>query len=226
MVTEVHKYKDEEGFDLRLEARLKNAALVGAREELGLTARAAAEAIGISYPYYIGIEGMKSYPSQESQEKICNFYRSQGIFIFEEDVFPNELRRAKPRKMVTEAVIPRSNLIGLTEASHRHLLPPVSMEGEIEAREMKDAVEELLQRARAKFESYKGMSRPSEGITEREEQIVRMYLGFDGEEKTFGQIGDIFNMSLERIRQLFYKSIGRLRQLADPELENYLDGLR
>ena len=40
------EYSTESGFDLQLEARLKNAQLVDAREKLGLSAKEAAEKIG------------------------------------------------------------------------------------------------------------------------------------------------------------------------------------
>lgn len=43
-------YQTKKGFNVRLEARLKNAQLIKARETLGLNAREAAEQMGL--PYY------------------------------------------------------------------------------------------------------------------------------------------------------------------------------
>ena len=36
---------------------------------------------------------MREYPSEETQKKICDFYRSLGVFLLEEDVFPKELKK-------------------------------------------------------------------------------------------------------------------------------------
>jgi len=48
----------ERGFKIRLEVKLKNAALKDAREMLGLSAREFAEKIGIGYCTYLTYEAM------------------------------------------------------------------------------------------------------------------------------------------------------------------------
>jgi len=57
-------YEDKK-FNLRLEARLKNAELIKARETLGLTQKEAAELIGITPPYLSSFELLKNYPSEK-----------------------------------------------------------------------------------------------------------------------------------------------------------------
>src|SRR3989344_2136947 len=87
-----------EGFNIRLESRLKNAELVKAREKLKLSAK-------------------------ETQEKICNFYRERGAFIYEEDTFPESLRQLKPLgKFVHETRIPEEKLIALSANLEQKLL--------------------------------------------------------------------------------------------------------
>ena len=66
-------YISSQGFNVRLEARLKNAALINAREKLRLTGVKVAEGIGISQNYYNCIERLKSYPPKKLKKKSVNF---------------------------------------------------------------------------------------------------------------------------------------------------------
>ena len=59
-------------------------------------------------------------------------------------------------------------------------------------------------------------------LTERERQILRMRFGLYGESvKTLEELGTIFNLSRERIRQIEIKAIEKLR---GPERRKFLDG--
>lgn len=208
MVTEVHEYKEGE-FDIRLEARLKNGALVRAREELGLTAKAAAEGIGVSYQTYINCEGMKYFPSSQMAERICGFYRDQGVFMLEEDIFPEELRGVKKGKLIAERTVSRLELLSLGEASHRHLLPPVTMGEEVEEGELKDSLENALNTLRP-----------------RDASILRLYYGLGEQESmTLKEIGELIGVSTERVRSLRNRGLDELRKysMKDPEL--YYRGL-
>ena len=59
---------------LRLEARIKNAKLMEARERLGLSIREISKRIGISECSLGGYENLRLYPEKAMQEKICDFY--------------------------------------------------------------------------------------------------------------------------------------------------------
>ncbi len=49
-------------------------------------------------------------------------------------------------------------------------------------------------------------------LTEREAEVIKLYFGFDGEESlTLEEIGDQFNLTRERVRQIKEKAIRRLR---------------
>jgi len=189
MEQEIHDV-DEKKFSLRLEARLKNAALVNAREKLDLTAKGVAELIGVSYSSYVQFETMGKYPGPKTRAKVCNFYG-----LLEENVFPQELRRVKSKKIVLEREIPRSNLISLAAASHKHLLPPVSIESEIEEGELKEQIERVLG-----------------DLKTREAYVIRRYYGLDGgEEETFEEISLKLGVSRSRANQIHDKAMAKIR---------------
>jgi RNA polymerase sigma factor (sigma-70 family) len=189
MVTEVHNINEKE-FNLRLEVRLKNAALVNAREELGFTAKKAAELIGVSYHPYIKYENMSKYPGPDMRRKICDFYGLE-----EEVVFPEELRKIMPGKRILERKIPKSRLVSLAEASHQHLLPPVEIEQELEEREMKEEIENVLGK-----------------LQDREAIIIRLYYGIgERESKTYDEIAEMLGMSRQRIRQIHNVALQKIR---------------
>lgn len=203
----------EEGFNIRLEARLKNAKLVGAKEVVGLTSKEAAERIGINYISYLNCESMKVYPGEEMQKKICNFYRNSGVFLLEEDVFPKELKKLKPeRKYIGEKTIPKVKLLSFsTDKFDRKLLPII--EGEVEKKVEDNELHAEINKVLSKL-SY------------RQEQIIRMRFGIDEEPKTCEKIGKIFEVSRERIRQIEKIVLERLknpyyRGNLKPFLESY-----
>lgn len=169
---EEREYDTENGFSIRIVAKLKNAKLIGAREMLGLSAEKLAEQLGIGYNSYLDYEAMKRYPPAERQKVICDFFRENGVFLLEEDVFPEELRQAHPRRKYTiERTIPKERLLSLTDIS-RKMLPVIESEAEriVELDELKDDVNVVLS-----------------SLTHREEQVVRMScgLGTDGKKYNY-----------------------------------------
>ncbi len=60
-------------------------------------------------------------------------------------------------------------------------------------------------------------------LPEREKEILRLHFGFEGEPYTLQQIGDRFNLTRERIRQIERRAIEKLRQKAiNRNLKDYL----
>jgi RNA polymerase primary sigma factor len=60
-------------------------------------------------------------------------------------------------------------------------------------------------------------------LPEREKEILKMHFGFDGDTYTLQQIGDRFNLTRERIRQIERRAIEKLRQKAiTRNLKDYL----
>lgn len=188
------------GFRIRLESRLKNAELVRAREKLGLSAKAVAEALGISYSLYCFYERMQRYPSEERQKKICEFFRKRGAFLYEEDAFPESLQQFKPHgKYIHEARIPEEKLLALSAVDERRLIAEKSGVEELVEREISDARERLLYEVLAT-------------LPQRYQQILKLRFGFEGEPKTYESIGKKLGIRGERTRQIERKALERLRE--------------
>lgn len=209
------EYKLQDGFDVRLEARLKNAALIRAREQLGLTQAEAARRMGFRYAAALSnYENMSSYPSKRMQERICSFYRNNGIFILEEDVFPEELRNIDSNKKIVERTIPKTELISLSGINER-LLPNAELdESGIEYHELRTNLELILSK-----------------LPEKSQKIVRLKYGIDdgsgcinkireeygveyGKEMTNVDIGDHLGMHAGSIHPILEKVMRVLRKRA------------
>ena len=69
----------------------------------------------------------------------------------------------------------------------------------------------------------KEIDRALDQLTPREKDIVRMFFGIGEQEKTLEEIGDRFNLTRERVRQIKEKAIRRLRVSAKSKLlKSYL----
>ena len=189
-----------EGFPIRLESKLKNAALVRARERLGLGVREAAEQIGISYQFLLNYERMKKYPSPETQKKICDFYRKRESFLYEEDVFPESWRQFKPHGIyVHEERIPEEKLLALSSVSSQRLIAETSAIDELTESEMLDRKVRLLYEALAK-------------LSPRQQHILKARFGFEGKQKTLEELGDELGVTRQRVRGIQNVALGKLRE--------------
>jgi len=196
-------------FNVRLEARLKNGDLVGAREQLGLTQTDVAKSIGISSTYYSRCENMISYPSQEIQAKICGFYRDNGVFLFEDDVFPEELRKIKSTKRVVEREIPKSKLVSLSTIIQEDLPCPKSgPQNILEMEELKRKMEKVL-----------------DTLTYREGEIIKLRYGIeDGNHYSSEEVGRKFKITGSRVREIEAKALRKLQHRGRSEkLQGFLD---
>ncbi len=64
----------------------------------------------------------------------------------------------------------------------------------------------------------KEIDRALETLSEREQQIIRMFFGLDGKEMTLEEIGQKFGLTRERVRQIKEKAIRRLRHVSKNKL--------
>lgn len=64
----------------------------------------------------------------------------------------------------------------------------------------------------------KEIDRALETLSEREQQIIRMFFGLDGKEMTLEEIGQQFGLTRERVRQIKEKAIRRLRHVSKNKL--------
>lgn len=198
----------EKGFKVRAELRLKNAELFNARKTLDLTLGEAADRIGIIPMTLSNYENLKMYPSKESQEKICEFYRNQGVFLLEEDVFPEKLKEFKGKKYVTEKNTPPEKLIALTDLEHR-LLTDGGIEGVekgINSKKIKDKIEYFLSYLDPRSELC---MRLRYGINDSEGKVEKIREEYDvkeGEVMTHEEIGGYIGVCVERSRQILSKA--------------------
>ena len=60
-------------------------------------------------------------------------------------------------------------------------------------------------------------------LSDREKEIIQMFFGINHQEMTLEEIGDKFNLTRERVRQIKEKAIRRLRQNSKSKLlKSYL----
>ncbi len=57
----------------------------------------------------------------------------------------------------------------------------------------------------------KEIDRALDTLSDREKDIIKMFFGIGGQEKTLEEIGDKFGLTRERVRQIKEKAIRRLR---------------
>ncbi len=208
-------YANETGFQVRLEARVKNAALVSAREQLGLTVKAAAEGMGLSPSTLCYFENLRKYPASETMKKICEFYRRKGVFILEEDVFPEELRDVCAQTIVAQAEVPRQELPRLSTVRRNLLTITGGIDDWIEQEHVQATVQNYLSR-----------------LGQRAQRILELRYGFGGvEPHSFEQIARKFGLSRSRVMQLESNALGMIRNLMEkdklygPALSKAMDGL-
>jgi len=189
-------YKDKK-FKIRLEARLKNAELIRARESLGLNQKQAAYLIEISPGSLSHYELLRTYPSEEMQEKICSKYAHFGYHMIKKNVFPKQLKKITlTEKLIAEREIPVEKLLPLSQVSEK-LLPAVKPEvlDKLYKEELKCVIEESLST-----------------LTDKEGEVIKLYYGIDKDKiYTLEEIASKFNLTRERIRQIKEKAIKRLK---------------
>lgn len=195
-------------FGLRLEARLKNSALVEAREKLGLTVEKASEQIGLGYGTYGNYERLTLYPSKETQHKICDFYRNKGAFLLEEDVFPEELKKLSKnisKKYIAKKELTMPEIVSLSTINPKSL-PSPDINLDDDKKYITQKVEEALKM-----------------ISPQQAKVIRLRYGFASEnEETYREIGKTVKVSQERARQILIKAERRMQRILgrDKEITN------
>lgn len=207
---------------------VKNSILTQAREIANLTIVEAANQIGINYQLFIRYENLKNYPSKINQRKICNFYRKIGVFLLEEDVFPEELRYHKRRTY-----------------KPKNKNPEIISFSSIDEVISRDAEEEILSVFRfdditsnldVVLSSLSGSSRKLEeairlryGISNGELKMNDTILRYKLKDGTlrYRVIGNYFDMSTEGARQRVKKAerIIQKRVLNNRVLRAYIEGI-
>ena len=170
-----------ENFILQLESRVIKTPLLEARKKLGLTAKEVAERIGIDCAKYLVYERMNVYPNPKAQEKICDFYNSQGIYLLGEDIFPER---------------EKENLIPIQQVDGRLLVARDNTSEGIYQQELRKMLDNALSSLSEKeadiIKSY-------------------FALGNKPQEETLEEIGKRYSICKERVRQIMEKALIKLR---------------
>lgn len=175
----------------------KNAALVEAREEAGLTSTQIAKEIGLHKGHYFRIEAMNNYPSKDLQRKICDYFRSQDVFVLEEDLFPEELKYiAKGEEL------DKPEIISLDDIDEDILI--VNPEEELDHRELKRVLDEVL-------DTLKNFRPSIVRNSKRHEEVIRYRFGIDVDKLTYKELTTILGVTKERVRQIENKALKALK---------------
>ena len=178
---------------------MKNVRLINAREKLSITAKLAAEFIGIDRNTYSGYENFGTYPNEENRRKVIDFYERWGVPLVEEEVFPEALKQLnKKSKCGPNTEIPIEQLVSLSDIDEEEL-PHVepTAEHNIEAAELERRVVYVISKLPAEYQ-----------------QIMRMRFG---EDRTLEDVSRELGITREAVRQKECKALKQLRRqgLAD-----------
>lgn len=188
-----------DGVRLRLESRLKNALLVGAREKLGLTLEEVSGQIGISSTSLCAYENLILYPGQVMQKKICDFYRNRNVFLYEPDVFPESLNSSKS-DLKQKNGIPKGRLVNIYDVPEEKLSTNGSCVDEILENELLDKRAERL---------YEAISR----LTERQQQVIKGLWGLEGTVASAKELAKKFDVTHHAIFQAENRALKKLREV-------------
>lgn len=187
---------------VRATLRLRNDALISARERLGLTQAQAAERCGVPHGYYVGAESFNLRGKLDKRRKpmlvetaIAHARRiAAGMGLPIESVLSQEFLDRAPKSEIT--VVAEMSPRGLLEASERfagrNALPADTL---TRTKETADALRVALEK-----------------LPSRHRQAVTLLYGLDGGgERTLDEVGKAMRVSRERVRQLEHGAIWRLQ---------------
>ena len=135
---------------------------------------------------------------------------SKAFSKFEQE---NE-RRPSPEELADELALPVDKVADTMKVSGRHIsVDAPFVEGEDNS--LLDVLvnddSPMADRTLVNESLAKEIDRALDTLTEREKEIIKMFFGIGEQEKTLEEIGDRFNLTRERVRQIKEKAIRRLR---------------
>lgn len=182
--------------ELRLHS--KNFRMHQARLAKGLTQAGLAGIIGVSGQTISQIENLWIVPSSNLGERICIALARSYDYLFPQALIEG-IREGVFHKN-TKRYIDEVQVISLTEAAHSKLLPECTgeeMEQELDLVLLRDKLDQVLS---------------SMCLAPHEIAILKAHFGYDDEpSKTLEEVGRMFKLSRERIRQIEARALRRLR---------------
>jgi RNA polymerase primary sigma factor len=145
---------------------------------------------------------------------------SKAFSKFEQE---NE-RRPSPEELAEELDLDVNKIADTMKVSGRHIsVDAPFVEGEDNS--LLDVLvnndSPMADRSLVNESLSKEIDRALDTLSEREKEIIRMFFGIGEQEKTLEEIGDKFNLTRERVRQIKEKAIRRLRTGSRNKLLNY-----
>ena len=147
---------------------------------------------------------------------------SKAFSKFEQE---NE-RRPSPEELAEELELPVDKIADTMKVSGRHIsVDAPFVEGEDNS--LLDVLvnddSPLADRGLVNESLAKEIDRALDTLSLREKEIIKMFFGIGDSEKTLEEIGDRFNLTRERVRQIKEKAIRRLRASSRSKLlKSYL----
>jgi RNA polymerase sigma factor (sigma-70 family) len=186
--------------ELELSLRIRNNRLKQRREELGKSPREIAEEIGICYGQYLQYEGLKISPLSVNDGRFGrkDIWKPSARSIAEyygepiEELFPDAVLSVQEKEFIKKVdVVDLLPLLPSTEEEVLELPPPAD-----EAFEQ-DEVNKILHERMEKI------------LTPRQLQVMTLRMDPDS---TYQGIGELMGLSKERIRQIEFSALGRLKR--------------
>ena len=147
---------------------------------------------------------------------------SKAFSKFEQE---NE-RRPSPEELAAQLDLPVDKVADTMKVSGRHIsvdAPFVEGEDNSLLDVLSNPDSPMADRTLVTESLQKEIERALDTLTVREKEIIKMFFGLGEPEKTLEEIGDRFNLTRERVRQIKEKAIRRLRvQSKSKLLKTYL----
>ena len=192
--------------DIRATVKLRNDAMISARERLGLNQHKAAEAAGVSMGTWIALEKLDfSHYSVAYLEEV-SFKVAVFLTVPVEEVLPEELIGSNLGKPIsqTRQVDPQILLETVGRRDKHCILPDPADECEQEEKE-------------------KAIQKALKTLSHREREVINLRFGLaDGVTYTLEECGRIFRVGKERILWIEVKA---LRKLAHPTRSCLLENI-
>jgi len=192
---------------VRLRLITHNARLVDTRKELGITQPVMAQRVSVSRGRLRDIENLRAIPTEEEIVKIAYTLEKPTDYLFPESLLSAVEAGVFSRRKV-ELTAPQ--VISLTEAQHLRL----TYDGET------TLIEEVSRTLLAEE-----INTVLETLKPIEQRVLRLRFGLEGKgSKTLEEVGRVIGVQRERIRQIEYQALRKLRHPArSRRLKDFLE---
>lgn len=175
--------------NVAIKASVRGGAMYRFREEMGITQTRAAEMAGVSLTTWNALECLNF--SRSTEPVVAKIAALIGVSTYE--IRPAELVGKDARKKaVRYAEIPPERLLSIGREAL--MLPDKTRVDPVDQASLHQAIDVAL-----------------ETLTYREREIIKLRYGIpDGQQHTYGEVGKIFQVTRERVRQVEARAIKKL----------------